>query len=530
MFVRVTLPRLRSCWASALLVGALLALGAVGVPAQLSRPASPPDGGHFLSRADSLGYDDYRQLDHDTQLERREEAKRWAKRVRTTLRRAAGQVESQMASQILREALDECATVVGLCPYFPEGWLLYANVLNQMGFYDSGEVCLQHAESTLAYERREKRRRELEGDLHRQRAVIAYNGGDWSASAEEALLASEVFEKDAKLRILHARSLSALGEYAEARKILGEVDRESPARAKALSVLGLVEMAAGDLDAAKLAFEEATERGMRGAVFANDRGRLALRRDELDKAVEQFEMAMKALPNFMEARSNLAVAHRRAGRLTQAEAVLQAIVDERPSYGAAHFNLAEVLREEMEGLGESARQVKAQLALGHYSRAMSLGFAPDQVVERRASLAASVQNLEMAEEDFLQIAADPNIGGDVLHRLGRVKRDQGRADIARKLFEMAIGRGEDTAILYSDYGGVLLAQSEFDAAREAYEKALALDGELLITRVNLSIAWMELGEYDTAAEVLAPAVRRAPTHPSVRAQRAQLQRLGARID
>ncbi len=148
-----------------------------------SRPGSPPEGGRFLSQQDSLGYDDYRELDHDTQLERRESAKRWAKRVRETRRRAAQQVESSAAVRIYRQALDEAATVVGLCPYFPEGWLLYADVLNHLGYYVSAELCLDHAESTLAYERNSKHRRQLVGDLHGQRAVIAYNRGDWATSA-----------------------------------------------------------------------------------------------------------------------------------------------------------------------------------------------------------------------------------------------------------------------------------------------------------------------------------------------------------
>ncbi len=327
-----------------------------------------------------------------------------------------------------------------------------------------------------------------------------------------------------------ARSLNALGRYDEARKILDEIDPDRPAKATALSVLGLIEMSAGDLDAAQKAFDAAARRGMRSAVFHNDRGRLALLREDYDRAEEEFEKAIAMAPSFIEARSNLAVAHRRAGRLDEAQEVLESLIDNRPNYGAAHFNLAEVLREELTDLDAPAREAKARMALNHYSRALELGFSPEQVIERRASLAAAVDDLDLAEEDFLKMAEDPEISGDVLHRLGRVKRDQGRPDIAQKLFEMAIERGADGAVLYSDYGGILLADSDFEGARRAFEAALERNPDLLITRVNLSIAWMELGDDLRAAKVLRPALRVAPDHPVVRAQRIQLEKLGQSFD
>lgn len=512
------------------LVATLLVGLFLGTAPAAERPGSPADGGRFQALVDSLGYDGYRQLSRDRQLDRREDARRWLKRAREHGHAAAGEPTAEIEVDLLKRALDACATAVGYCPYLPDAWLLYARFLNELGRYDSAAICLDHAGITLPYERRDDERRDLEGDYHRQRAVVAYNRVDFSTSVEEARLALEIRENDAELRLLLARSLGALEQFDEAREILDSIPRDRPERATALAVLGLVEMQAGNLDAAREAFDAAEERGMRGAVFWNDRGRLALELGEYDEAAESFERAIDVVPGFMEARSNLAVAHRRAGRLQEAERVLRELVVERPDYAPGHFNLAETIRAQLDDLGPAEERARAEEALEHYSQALATGFDVEQVLERRATLAARAEYLEVAEEDFLEMSRDPGIGGEVLHRLGRVKREQGRADIAQNLFEMAIERGFEEAIVYSDLGGVLLAQARFAEARDALARAVELDPRLVVTRVNLSIAWMELGDLEEADRALAEAEERAPDLTAVREQREQIDRLRGEED
>ena len=58
-----------------------------------------------------------------------------------------------------------------------------------------------------------------------------------------------------------------------------------------------------------------------------------------------------------------------------AEAELQKAIELKPDYGIAHFNLALMLLER--------RPPALELAQRHYDKALALGVAKDEVVERR---------------------------------------------------------------------------------------------------------------------------------------------------
>jgi len=269
----------------------LLALVIACVAANVVHPrlgmaADGLHGGRFLlsAKLDSLGYDRYRSLPSDYQLERRMEAKRWARRARE--------------EAYIPRSLDMAATAVGLCPYLPEGWVIYAYRLNELGRYVDATICLDHAERTLRFEPSKSRQRELTGDYHRLRAIVGYNQGDAQACVEHSELALEVHDDD-DLRLLRARALSDLGRFDDARRLLAWFSDRSPAYARSLAVLGLVEMDQSRYEAAEDAFQRAYKYGMRGAVFDNDRGRLELAREHYDEAIEYFRSAVESLTDFI---------------------------------------------------------------------------------------------------------------------------------------------------------------------------------------------------------------------------------------
>lgn len=510
--------RLRSCgrWLGIALLALWPLIGAADTPPDAGDTplwTGPPPRlqGRFTARAESLGFDEYRRLEPDLQLERRETAKRLVRRGNEI--------------NLKRVELDPYATAVGYCPYLPEAWHRYAMGLNELGDYDGAMFCLALTQRTIPYESSKSRREELIGEFHALLAAVAYNTGDVQRSYDNAVRALE-FRDDDDLNLLKSRALIDLERFDEAAEVLARFDHQSPAYARSLSMLALLEMERGRLEAAEDAFDRAYKYGMRGPVFENDRGRLCLMRDQLDDAASHFEAAISSLPSFMEARNNLAVTYRRAGKLDEAQSVLEEALRLAPDYAAGHFNLAEVFRERMVAGEDVDREHWGRLAHEHYTQALFHGHDPELVIERRGGLALWVEDLETAEADLLRITEDPEIDARVLFLLGRVKKQQGELRIAATLYEMAMARGHDEAEVYSDLGEVRLRQGDFEAASTLLSQALERNPELVVTRVNLSVVLVELGDLPAADAVLREAEARDPDNELVQAQRDVLRELG----
>lgn len=479
----------------------------------VATPAGAQDdtfrGGRFVARDDSLGFDEYRVLEPDDQLERRTKARRWVRR----------------GNELDNPSLDPYATAVGYCPYLPEAWVRYAHNLNQLGRYRGATICLDHAARTMRFEPSDDRRADLEADAEGLRAAVAYNTGRFAEARDHIRVALTHREKEGAWRLLHARILVELGEFGEAAAILREFHDRDPDFAHALATLGNLEIQRGELVAADDAFDRAYKYGMRGAVFENDRGRLRLEQARPEDAVDHFESAIEQLPSFAEARNNLAVAYRRMGRPDRAVDVLEECVRRFPDYAAAHFNLAETYREQLPDASPAERTRLGTAALDAYDAALTHGYDPRAVVERRASLALIVEDLDLAEEDFLAITDDPDVDGRVIYLLGRVKKEQGEYEIAGNLFSMALQRGYDAADVHSDLGEVHLRTGDLENARIHLARAVEHNPELVVTRVNLSVVLSRLGELEEAERVLDEAAARDPDNELVRIQREALRQM-----
>jgi tetratricopeptide (TPR) repeat protein/transcriptional regulator with XRE-family HTH domain len=111
---------------------------------------------------------------------------------------------------------------------------------------------------------------------------------------------------------------------------------------------------------------------------------------------------------------------------------------------------------------------------------------------------------------------------DLLQRAGGYLRLRGEYQMARRLYERALGISErvrgadhpDTATSISDLAGLLREQGEFDAARRLHERGLAIRERTLGpdhpdvagSLNNLGCLLNDLGDYDAAREVLERAV------------------------
>jgi tetratricopeptide (TPR) repeat protein len=495
-----------------------------------SASAQLPDlhsGGHFLTDDDSLGYDEFRQLPAEAQLRARSSAQGWLSWSRDAVsasggrdgisvrRRPAYAKTPDESRAALERAFDCAATAVGYCPYMAEAWIQYADVAMRLGQNETSVACIAHARKTINYERDEDVRQRNFLELERIRALSSYNVNDFDAALEAAQFVIAHSEGEWELRLLAARCMIQADRFADARRLMTSFPDDRLHYATALSLLGVAELEQGNYEAAEDAFDQAAEKGLIDSIFENDRGRLYLETGKYHRAARHFRRSTELNPLFREAACNVGVAQKRGGDLADAEATFDALLLIAPDYAPAHFNLAEVYREHAAASGGGNRERLARLAWTQYNLALAFGAPPDQVITRRATLSVVLDDLDSAEADLLSLTADPTVSVHVLTVLARVKKDQGRLDIAEQILEMATQRDDATAMAFAELGEVRLRRKNYSAAREALQIACAMDTALVVSRVNLSIACDALGDMKAAWAALDEAIAIDPMHPLV---------------
>ncbi|RKZ13283.1 hypothetical protein DRQ53_13580 [bacterium] len=487
----------------------------------------PPGARSYVSE-DSLSYEEFRQLPAVNQRELREQAHEWLSVSRDALKvylgrephvpwrfRRRPRTDHEFES-VLRRSFDAAATSVGYCPYNAEAWIQYGNVALLMERDDVALACVGHARNAIAYEHSEAIRDANRLELERMATIASFNMREYVAAKEAANAVLAITPWAWDIRLVAARAALQLGQYGEARRRSTSVPEFSPEYALARSVVGAAELGLGNHDAALKAFEEAEKLGLVTPEFENDWGRLSLAARKPVEAVEHFSEALRQKPEFSEAACNLATAHRRNGNLIEAEAVLVTQLFRVTGNGPVHFALAEVYREFAAEVEGDERQEFALRALEQYDLALEHGASADLVIERRGTLVYYLDGIESVEDYILDRAADQKVSAHVLAVLARVKKGQGRLDIAENILRMAISRDDANALVFAEFGEVLLRRGKLSQAREALGTACSMDQALVVSRINLSVVCELLGDMPAAWAALDEAIELDALHPLVR--------------
>jgi Flp pilus assembly protein TadD len=148
-----------------------------------------------------------------------------------------------------------------------------------------------------------------------------------------------------------------------------------PKNALVWANLGAVEQQAGDAKKAIECFEQSVEHNAALAQSWVALGLLRLEAGDTYLAISALSRAIHEDPEDARAHNYLAIAVKNLGWAAAAEAELQKALELKPDYGIANFNLALMMLEQ--------RPPSIELAKRHYEKALSLGVAKDEVVERR---------------------------------------------------------------------------------------------------------------------------------------------------
>lgn len=178
-------------------------------------------------------------------------------------------------------------------------------------------------------------------------------------------------------KVLGERAAAAFGkkDWASARKAYQEMLELDDGNALVWANLGAVEQQAGDIKHAIECFEKSVQFNPQLAPSWTALGLLLQRQGDTYRAISCFARAIHEDPEDARAHNYLAIAAKGLGWTDAAEAELQRAIDMKPDYGIAHFNMALMLLER--------RPPAIELARRHYEKALSLGVAKDDVVERR---------------------------------------------------------------------------------------------------------------------------------------------------
>jgi len=216
-----------------------------------------------------------------------------------------------------------------------------------------------------------------------------------------------------------------------------------------------------------------------------------------------------------------ALEHHQAGRLPQAEAIYQQILQIEPNHpDALHFLgvialqtgknelAAELISKAISitpfnsmylNLGNALRnQGKLDAAIESYRNALSM--TPDYA-EAHYNLALALQqqgNLDSAVESYRKALLIKPDFADAHNDLGNTLKDQGQLDLAIGSYRKALAIKPGFAEAYSNLANALKDQGQLDAAIECYRQALAIKPGYADAHNNLGIVFQQQGLFDAA--------------------------------
>lgn len=273
-------------------------------------------------------------------------------------------------------------------------------------------------------------------------------------------------------------------------RILASIDRR--AHGTALRNLARVYSWAGKSEEAGRIAAQAVEVLGDDAASLDIIGRGFAKKGERQAAVEAFQRALAANPEFAQSHENLGSEYLALGRVDAAIAHFREAIRLQPDAAAAHSNLGLAL----------ASQGQSETALRHYGEALRLR---PQSAETHSNMGVELTaqgRLEKAVEHF-EKAIELRPGYiDAWNNLGLALTSLGEYARAEAVFEEALALRPQHPHLHYNLGVALQMRGETEAASARYRTALQLQPDYAGAHYNLGILLMaQDGEEEGAAHL-----------------------------
>jgi tetratricopeptide (TPR) repeat protein len=274
-------------------------------------------------------------------------------------------------------------------------------------------------------------------------------------------------------------------------------------------------------------------------------GNLLSRQNKLPEAVQHYEAALRAEPNYAEAHNNLGAVLLQQRRFEEALAHYQAAVRLKPEY-LYYFNLANAQVDAGHAADavanyQQALRLNPNSSQAHHNLGMALqaqGNAEAAMAEFRAALQLQPDN-ESAEHNLANRLADAGrLDEAMTHYLSALRLDpkhaesynglgicyamQGKYPEAERQFREAVRLKPDYPGAQSNLGNALGAQSKLEEAIPHYQKALEFDPKDYQTHFNLGVSLLRQGRQAEARAHFVEALRIHPDYPQAKSVLAEL--------
>jgi tetratricopeptide (TPR) repeat protein len=189
-----------------------------------------------------------------------------------------------------------------------------------------------------------------------------------------------------------------------------------------------------------------------------------LQKGRVDEAIAHYQKVLEVKPDYAQAHYDLALALRQKGRVDEAIAQYQYALQINPGYAEAHNNLAEALLQKGrvdEAITQYQKilQIKPDSANAHFNLAIAL--------RQKGRVDEAIAQYQQA----LQINPDY---AEAHNNLGNALRQKGRVDEAITHFQDALQINPDYAEAHYNLGLALRQKGRADEAIAQYQKAIEL--------------------------------------------------------
>lgn len=342
----------------------------------------------------------------------------------------------------------------------------------------------------------------------------------------------------------------------DAQKLLDEVLVSFPKSALALSLRGVVEEKRGELDAAAHLHARALTIEPSLTLAHSNLGRLAMRQQQWARAAASYQLAIEHGAATPEIGAQFGLALFRAGRVSEAVRVLGHVVEGNPKHLEPLFALVEVLVE------------TAQLSFAAQLLDNAIERFPDEprVAHKRARIAVQLNDLDAARHEAWRVTAlapnDPepwlfaatvdNLARDfesatkALRHVLKLKPQHSRAlfqlgviaetthDVteARRCYRASVTADPLAWEPLNNLAISLLEEGSPEALREArvlLDRAIRLGStpDAIVTRYNLALACLKLGDKSGARNAANELIKSAPADHPMAAQARRVLKLAA---
>jgi len=321
-------------------------------------------------------------------------------------------------------------------------------------------------------------------------------------------------KEDRLNRLRLAEVYASLGRFGDARRVADELVKSDANDGNALGLRGTILLDMGDVEAAALDLQAAQKLNPDSGPVYYNLARISLINGNPKQARSLLEEALRRSPRHNPSKVLLGTLALGAGDVDEAMRQAEAVVAQRPTYVEPYILLAQALSAKGKiGVAEQGLRSLLPAMQNPAARVKIINTLAKMKMQQKQYPAA----IGLAKE---ALGLDAN-SADALSLVGAAYVVQGKVDQGLQEVAAHVQR-HPTASAYSILGDVARSAARFDAAAEAYTKALTMDAKYRPAAMGLADSYAAMGKLSEALEIYRRESSRSPNDATAHLRQAQV--------